>query len=34
MDDKLENLSGAESIGINIKHITFPDQILELEKHV
>jgi HAD superfamily hydrolase (TIGR01509 family) len=34
MDDKKENLLGAESVGIQTKHITTPNQILELEKYV
>ncbi len=34
MDDKKENLLGAESIGINTKHITYPNQIFELASYV
>lgn len=34
LDDKKENLLGAESVGINTMHITHPDQIFALEKYV
>lgn len=34
MDDKIENLLGAKSVGIHTKHITKPNQIFELEKYV
>lgn len=34
MDDKLENLQSANSIGIKTFHITKPDKIFELNKYV
>ncbi len=34
LDDKKENLLGAESVGIQTMHITHPDKIFELEKYV
>jgi len=34
LDDKIENLKGAESVGIQTMHIAHPDKIFELEKYV
>lgn len=34
MDDKLENLNGALSVGINTFHITEPNKIFDLQKYV
>jgi len=34
LDDKVENLLGAKSVGIHTQHILHPNQILELEKYV
>ncbi|UXP31083.1 HAD family phosphatase [Reichenbachiella agarivorans] len=34
LDDKLENLEGAKSVGINTLHITTPDDVFKIKSHV
>ncbi|PIB34871.1 hypothetical protein BFP72_05360 [Reichenbachiella sp. 5M10] len=34
LDDKLENLKGAASVGIQTMHISYPDEIFKLESRV